>query len=144
MKKSILFILLLIVSIGSVSVLASTIYKEHNDVTFEETVIYGDSSVTEGLNVLRKSRYLENIYWDTSVNFGDSIEANTSYKFYTNAQPYEYPKEHKGLEMQTNFITDVHASDYLRGLSMAYQKALGSLEPGVAEEFTISKSPACP
>ena len=137
MKKSILFILLLIVSIGSVSDLASTIYKEHNDVTFEETVIYGDSSVTEGLNVLRKSRYLENIYWDTSVNFGESIEENTSYKFYPNAQPYEYPKEHKGLEMQTNFITDVHASDYLRGLSMAYQKALGSLEPGVAEEFTI-------
>ena len=42
---------------------------EDTDVTFEETVLYGDSSVTEGLNVLRNSRYLEHSYWDTSVNF---------------------------------------------------------------------------
>lgn len=137
MKKSILFILLLIVSIGSVSVLSSTVYKEHNDVTFKETVLYGDSSVAEGLHVLRKSRYLENIYWDTSVELGAVIETDTTHSFYPTMQTYEYPEPHDGLEMQTNFITDMYESDYLRGLSLAYKEALDSLEPGAKKEFTV-------
>ena len=136
MKKSILFILLLIVSIGSVSVLASTVYKEHNDVTFKETVLYGDSSVTEGLHVLRKSRYLESIYWDTSVELGAVIETNTTHRFNPTIQTYEYPEPHNGLEMQTSFVTDIYYNS-ARGLSRAYQLALNSLEPGVEKEFTI-------
>lgn len=137
MKKSILFILLFILSIGSTSVLAATIYKEHNDVTFEETVLYGDSSVTEGLNILRKSRYLEHSYWDTSVNFEKIIETDTSYSFYPRTQTYEFPESYDGLEMQTSFITGNYSSDYLKGLSLAYREALNSLEPGVTKEFTV-------
>lgn len=137
MKKTILFILLFVLSVGTVSIFAISTYKEHNLVTFEETVLYGNSSVTEGLQVLRKSRYMENIYWDTTVTFGENLETDTNYSFYPRTQTYELPVSYDGLEMQTGFKTDINDSDSLKGLSRAYQEAADSLNVGEGKEFTI-------
>lgn len=137
MKKSIFLILLLTLSIGSVSVFASSVYKEHNNVTFEETVLYGDSSVMDGLNISINTHYLENVYWNTSLHFGESIKSDTQYRFYPLRQTYDYPTPHEGLVMNTVSDYPFTTSGDNKGIARAYYNLFHSLEPGEEKEQSI-------
>lgn len=108
MKKSKFLMLFFVICFGTISIFTFSTYKEHKHVTFKETVLYGDPSVTEGLNATLKTNYLDQIYWDTNIKFNKSIEADTQYTFYRKSQFYEWPDPYEGLEMSV----DMHYSCY--------------------------------
>lgn len=113
--------LFFVICFGIISIFTFSTYKEHKHVTFKETVLYGNPSVTEGLNATLKTNYLDQIYWDTNIEFNESLKADTQYTFYRKSQFYEWPDPYEGLEMSVDM--EYSYDSYLR-----HQELLDSLE----------------
>ena len=98
--------------------------------TFEENVIYGDASVTEGLNVLLKTNYYENVFWDSLIHFGNSLKTNTQYKFSSISKSYEKPITYEGLRISMGAYYNIQSFEDKTGMKLAYSELFDSLEPG--------------
>ena len=139
MKRTFLLILLLIVSIGSVSVFASNVYKEHDNVTFQETILYGDRSAADGLNLKLHTNQSYQLFWDTTCEFDNEVAVNTDYKFYSMNHPVDSPESFFGISFMCNPDVVMY-TDYTMnqaGLAGAYKELFDSLKPGEEKEKTI-------
>ena len=92
MKRSLLLILLLLISVGSVSVFASSVYKEHDNVSFKETVLYGNRSAADGLSLNLNTHLSSQLFWDTTCEFKDEVVVDTAYKFYPMSHHTDFPE----------------------------------------------------
>lgn len=143
MKRSFLLILLLVVSIGSVSVFASNVYKEHDNVTFHESVLYGDRSAADGLNIKLHTYQSSQLFWDTTCKFDNEVAVDTEYNFYPMNHHIDFPESSYGISFMCNsdYAPDSAAySDtniHQPGISAAYQELFHSLNPGEEKEKTI-------
>ena len=121
MKKTKFLILLFALSLGSICIFAFSTYRAHKHVTFNETVLYGNPSVTKGLNATLKTNYSEQMYWNTNIKFSESIKTDTQYSFYTDSQLYEWQEPCEGLELTVDMSYSY--DNYLR-----HKELLDSLE----------------
>ena len=143
MKRTFLLILLLVVSIGSVSVFASNVYKEHDNVTFQETVLYGDRSAADGLNIKLHTYQSSQLFWDTTCKFDNEVAVDTEYNFFPMNHHIDFPESSYGISFMCNsdYAPDSAAySDtniHQPGISAAYQELFHSLKPGEEKEKTI-------
>ena len=138
MKRTLLLVLLLVISLGTVSVFASSIYKEHDNVTFKETVLYGDRSIANGLKVELNTHHASLLFWNTTSEFEGDVNSSTDYHFYSTRQDYTFPEYVAGISMHCNpdgtfFLEEENPT----GLSAAYQEVFDSLAPGQEIEKTI-------
>lgn len=139
MKRTILLILLLVISIGSVSVFASNTYKEHDNVTFKETVLYGNRNAAKGLNLKLHTDQSAQLFWHTTCKFEDELSLDTEYEFYAMNHHTDFPESDPGISFMTNPDV-IRYTDYTMqkpGLAQAYKELFDSLEPGEEKEKTI-------
>ena len=61
-KATIAMLLLLVISIGGVCVAAAGVHAPHDQVVFTEQTFYGDKSAAEGLEVVVRSTYNEQLF----------------------------------------------------------------------------------
>ena len=68
MKKTYAFLLiLLLLSVGSVSIIASIIYRQRDNVTIREHIVYGDKSAADGITVVSKNHMKDHLFWELSL-----------------------------------------------------------------------------
>jgi len=139
MKRTFLLILLLVVSIGSVSVFASSTYKEHDNVNFKETVLYGDRSAADWLSLNLPIHHSSQLFWDITCDFKDDVVVNTAYDFYPTSHYISPMDSSHGLYFVANPDAVMYnPSDSLQpGLAAAYHEIFNSLEPGEEKEKTV-------
>lgn len=143
MKRTILLILLLVVSIGSVSVFASNVYKEHDNVTFHESVLYGDRSAADGLNIKLHTYQSSQLFWDTTCKFDNEVAVDTEYNFYPMNHHIDFPESSYGISFMCNndyapaYAAYSDSNIHQPGISAAYQELFHSLKPGEEKEKTI-------
>ncbi|MBR7148005.1 MAG: hypothetical protein IKD13_04155 [Firmicutes bacterium] len=67
MRKHLAILLALVVaSAGMITWAHGTVNAAGNDIEIRETVIYGDNTAVEGLEVGFNTKYMDNFYWDTT------------------------------------------------------------------------------
>lgn len=137
MKRTLLLILLLVISIGTVNIFASSVYKEHDNVTFQEKVLYGDRSAADGLNVKLNINQSSQLFWSTVCNFGENVEVSTDYKFYSHRQDSDIPASYNGLSLFAYPEIEFSPDEKQVGLGIAYQELFDSLAPGEEKEKTV-------
>ena len=68
MRKHLAILLALVVaSAGMITWAHGTVNTAGNDIEIRETVIYGDNTAVEGLEVGFNTKYMDNFYWDTTL-----------------------------------------------------------------------------
>ena len=58
-----------------------------DDVTVTRQTLYGDSSVADGVNILVRNQYQQNLMWETSLTLGSNPVPETEFTF-SNEQKY--------------------------------------------------------
>lgn len=88
MRKSlILTILLLVLAAGALCYAHGLVDEGKDKVTIDETVLYGDKSVTEGITVDIRAHCDDRLFWDTRYAVGENPEISTDFTF-SQAQIY--------------------------------------------------------
>ena len=138
MRKSFLLVLLaLVISVGSISFAGVSIYKERDNVTYEENILYGDRSIANGLSITHKTHLKEQLFWKTNLSFSENLNIESDYQFYAQSQSPEYEWESYGVSLSVSFDHfDISDSNPI-GLDVAYKELFDSIEPGEEAEKTV-------
>jgi len=80
-KAAILFLAVLVLLIGTVSVLGASVHSACDQVVFTEQAVYGDPQEAKGLTVGYRTTYDNKLLWDTTYAVGGAAE--TEYTFST-------------------------------------------------------------
>jgi len=135
MRKSALFTLLLFFfSVGGVCATASNIYKQHDQVIYEETIITGDRVEANGLEVQIYDSYKNQLFWDSTLRLTDPLSTSTDYKFEAVKQYENYRHEYSGIFMDAypdQQYDPQNPDQELTGIALAYKELYDSLEPDV-------------
>lgn len=139
MKKSILLILLLVISLSSVSIFAFSTFAERNNVVFTENIIYGDRSTIEGLEINYKTKQNNQLFWETTLSFEDNLNVKSNHKFYPAKQYEDLDSNyiHSGLHMNVDIYKAISNLDYATGIEVAYKELFESLAPGEQGSKTV-------
>ena len=131
-KATIAMLLLLVISIGGVCVAAAGVHAPHDQVVFTEQTFYGDKSAAEGLEVVVRSTYNEQLFWDTSYSAGTSPDTKTQFAF--SAIPELPPSESDfiGLDIEKDISPErfYDTEQPKVGLAKAYQELFDATAPG--------------
>lgn len=101
MRKSLTFVLLLLlVATGSFGYIHGSVDASKDAVVIDETVLYGDKSMAEGLVVDISVDCDNRLFWDTRYTVGEKPEISTTFTFsQTQRQPEQTgPTFHIGLD----------------------------------------------
>ena len=79
--------LLLVLSIGFVSITNSVVLKQKNQVSYTDVILYGDASMAEGITVESKTHYDRRLFWNTTYHAGENPSTKTDYLMYSSQQP---------------------------------------------------------
>ena len=94
MRKSLfLFVLLAAILLGGTGFIHGTLNAVKDQVTYEENITYGDSSVADGLTVKNNVQFAQKLFWDTTYEAGTDSKTTTDFRFYTVNQPSEFFQE---------------------------------------------------
>ena len=138
-KATITMLLLLCLSIGGVCVAAAGVHAPHDQVMFTEQTFYGDKQAAEDLEVVVRSTYNEQLFWDTSYSAGTSADTQTQFVFSATPEPPPVELNFLGLYMQK----DVFSGDFFSdaepkvGLAQAYQDLFDATAPGEERRAVI-------
>ena len=103
MKKSIfIFILLLLISVGSIIAVHAVIYPEKDNISLKETVLYGDKSAANELHVKTNLGSDNHLFWTTECNIGEKNEVLTDFTFSHKAQQHFYEGESSAISLYTS------------------------------------------
>lgn len=153
MKKALtLFIVLLLLSLGTFGYFFIEINKEKDNVTVTERTVYGDKSYAENIKVNFKSTYNNLLFWNTTHTIGNDESTKTDFTFSKNFI-YENPIVEDYLDIFSSLIFSFH--DYVRnentgiknadvsGLDLAYKELAEEAEPFVEISKLIKISDYC-
>lgn len=91
MKKTLVITsLLFILSIGFIAVLHTSLLKEKDQVTYQDTILCGDASMAEGITVQCNTQYDQKLFWNTTYKPGKHPVTKTEYRMYTTEQEESY------------------------------------------------------
>lgn len=130
MKKYIaLTLILALVSVGTVTVIATAVNTDKDTVIHTEEVIYGDSSVIKGVKVTSQSHLHNNLIWNSVYTVGGDTETEFSFhniKKYSDGKPqFSAIVIHSGI----NFGFDINKpATEQTGLAMLYKELYDSLD----------------
>lgn len=143
MKKAlILFLVLVMLGAGCLCYAHVTTVDDGDEVTFDETIMYGDPSAVEGVTVNVNTHCNDQLHWQTTYVAGAKPQVETDYQF--TAQPVE--SEHivtSNFDLN-NYIDitfgDDHIDSSVEGLVKAYDELADKTAPGTerTETFLIS------
>ncbi len=132
MKKIIALVAALaILSVCSVAVIAKEVNKNNDTLTYEENVIYGDSSAALGLSVKSLSHLENHLTWDSVYDIGGEAETKFDFHYHKYYSRGSFNSASivvsSGLHM--GFDTDKPASEQV-GIAKAYKELYDSLKQG--------------
>lgn len=134
MKKStFLFVLLLILGVGGICYIHTTVNAQKDKVTLTETVLAGDPSAVEGVMVEVKTHYDNHLFWNTSYKAGSKPITETEYTFSAQSLYEERPTEYRGICLESYMEYGIDLTEdtsELSGLTVAYREIYDALEPG--------------
>lgn len=102
MKKSIfIFTLLLLISVGSIIAVHAVIYPEKDNISLQETVLYGDKAAAYGLHTKTDLGSDNHLFWTTECNIGAKNEVLTDFTFSHKEQQHFYASESSAISLYT-------------------------------------------
>lgn len=99
MRKSLgalVLILVLFVSLTAVSY--AEVNREGTEVEIKETVLYGEKSAAEGIEIGIPVSCNSRMFWDTDYTVGENSKTETEFTFFQNSH-YEYSNNYGGFEL---------------------------------------------
>lgn len=120
-----------------------------DDVTVTRQTLYGDSSVADGVNILVRNQYQQNLMWETSLTLGSNPVPETEFTF-SNEQ-IRIPDEIEQTGIEFNILRDpfqfIHidripesAKEKYAALMDAVTGAIDAVPAGENKTFTINFS----
>ena len=79
-KAAILFLAVLVLLIGTVSVLGASVHSACDQVVFTEQAVYGDPQEAKGLTVGYRTTYDNKLLWDTTYAVGGAADLTVQIK----------------------------------------------------------------
>lgn len=142
MKKVLaLFIILLLLSIGSFGYFFAEINKEKDNVTVTEKTVFGDKSYAENIKVNFESTYNNLLFWKTSHTIGAENSTKTDFIF-SKKHLYEIEQIEDYLDLSSDmrlstmmFFDDPDYAD--EGINRAFKELAEEAEPYEETEKTI-------
>ena len=84
MKRALTILtVLLLISMGFVTIFQYSLLKEKDQVNFTDEIRYGDQSAAEGITVTTRNHYDRHLFWDTAYEAGTNPSVSTDYTFYS-------------------------------------------------------------
>ena len=142
MRKSFVLLLTLIVFVSGTAYYAQgELLKEKDQVRFEETVLYGDRSVVEGVTVEANLSYNYKLFWKTLYEIGGESEEKTEYQFF----PWSKHDTDNSYSGSMSFMVDgrdVMISEYVKereyeGLQIAMKELVDDTPAGTQNSTTV-------
>lgn len=99
-KATIMMLLLLCLSIGGVCVAAAGVHSSHDRVVLTEQTFYGDKSVANGLEVMVRSTYKNQLFWNTTHFAGTSPDTQTQFAFSAIPESSPFENDYRGLDLE--------------------------------------------
>lgn len=121
MKKSLLvFFLLLVLSVSTLTAAHGAITQLQDDVTITETTLAGDPAAADGLTVSLDTALREHLFWHTTYHAGTDPAAETDFTFSSTPVPTASPvSEYVYLETGNVFFgISGHISDLQNDVSL--------------------------
>lgn len=136
----IFFVLLSSTIFGAV---ATTVNIERDKIKITETVLYGNKSVAEGLEITSRNCLNYRLFWDTDYTIGHNPLTHTKYSFYSTPyygehrkQRYEGVISNNNIDQYVLFDTDLSTSEQ-EGIQKAYKELFDSAENGQEKRKTV-------
>ena len=131
-KATIAMLLLLALSIGGVCVAAAGVHAPYDQVVFTEQTFYGEKSATDGLEVIVRSTYNNQLFWDTSYSAGVSPDTQTQFAFSPIPEPPPVEFYFSGIHLGKDLSPEDfwHDDEPKVGLARAYQELFDATAPG--------------
>jgi hypothetical protein len=78
MRKSLILLLLLtVLSVGTVVLAHSRVNETADAVAIDETVLYGDKAMAEGIEIESRAVCADHMFWDVSYTVGENPAIRT-------------------------------------------------------------------
>ena len=128
-KHIVLTLILVLLSAGAITVIATAVNADKDTVTHTEEVIYGNSSVAKGVRVTSQSHLHNNLIWNSVYTVGGDTETEFSFhniKKYSDGKPhFSAMIIHSGI----NFGFDINKpAEKQTGLAKLYKELYDSLD----------------
>ena len=142
MKRSVIVLaLLLVLGITGTCFAHTSVNAARDQVSFTETVVYGDRAAADGLRIETGANYDSHLHWDSATTFtADSHTTQTDYHFTYAPEQIIRVSDPNGLSMSTlnEHYLDLDAQENtLSGLALAYRELYDATKPGEQGEMTI-------
>lgn len=141
MKKTLLITsLLVLLSAGFIGFLHISVLAKKDQVTYTDTIHYGDASMTEGLTVECNTQYDQKLFWNTTYKAGTSPSTETAYRFYTMDQQ-EYYESPKGISLESYtdnyYDTSLSEDDPLYDIPLIYHNLYNKTDVGESKSEIV-------
>lgn len=141
MRRTLAVLLAALVLVAALTCVAFGVIGATKDqVTYQENILYGDASIAEGLTVSARYGYDNHVYWFTDHQPALGGETDTTFRFYTNEQQFDYAETYDGAYMEVvdtwdiywDYIVETEGVDTSRffGLLEAYYELYQDTELG--------------
>jgi len=140
MRKILCLLLsLLLLSLGCMVFVFSSINSTRDAVSLRETTLFGDLSAAEGLTVRSYNSYLSRLHWATTHVIGKTPITDTAYH---TTPDYEMPSRREtsyeyALQLTTSLSGAYYEEGDVTGLSLAYRELYESMGPNESKEMEV-------
>lgn len=143
MRKSLILTLaMLVLTAAGMIFVSAGVSRTGDDVVWEETVLSGDVSAAEGLEVFTDIRCTQHMYWGTAYQVGHPENISTDFEFYPESRKRTWEPTYSGisLEYAAGFGSSIGggtfdmATEYLFGYNKVFADVASRTLPG--EEHT--------
>lgn len=104
----------LLVCSAGFAVAHGSVNQYKDQITWEETTLYGDKAEVEGVTVHTMNHYDRHLLWETEGSLGGVLDPKTQFSFHNDSISSESEITYKGLYMDTS-------EDFLAGLGVTHE-----------------------
>ncbi len=141
MKTALAVTLALLLTVSAaVSALCPPIYGAKENVSFHETLLYGDRNALHGTEIETHMTWEELLYWDTILRPGETDSETTICTVHNTKQPALRKQHHTGVQMQISYDSayDRDTPEEERtGLALAFDTLYNETAPGEEKSKTV-------
>ncbi len=141
MKKVLIVMIALLLSvIAAVSALCQQIYNTRDEVSFSETVLYGDRNALQGTEIRTSMTWDRLLYWDTTLRPGETDSEHTVCTVYATKQPAQRGTSYLGVQMQVEYDASVSREgdeNEANRLARAFDELYAKTAPGEEKSAVI-------
>lgn len=147
-KACIVFLVLLVAVSGCFSLLHGSLLGVSDDVTVTRQTLYGDPSAADGVNILVRNHYDQNLMWETTLTLGDDAAPKTKFTFSNERISFYNEPDYNGVEFMSFhnvfIFSDARFPESSRekyaAMVEAFTSAVDGVPAGERKTFTINLS----